>query len=77
MTARVVAIANQKGGVGKTTTTISLGATLAAYERRTLLLDLDPQSNCSSGVGCDSDGGATSYDVVIGNTTIEAAARPT
>ena len=77
MAARVVAVANQKGGVGKTTTAISLGATLAAYERRTLLLDLDPQSNCTSGLGCDGGDGATSYDVVIGGATVEAAARPT
>jgi chromosome partitioning protein len=77
MTARIVAIANQKGGVGKTTTAISLGATLAAYERRTLLLDLDPQSNCTSGLGCDGGDGATSYDVIIGDATVEEAARPT
>jgi len=77
MTARVVAVANQKGGVGKTTTAISLGATLAAYERRTLILDLDPQSNCTAGLGCDGGDGPTSYEVIIGGATVEEAARPT
>jgi chromosome partitioning protein len=77
MAARVVAVANQKGGVGKTTTAISLGATLAAYERQTLLVDLDPQSNCSSGLGFRDDGEPTSYDLVLGGTTVETAARPT
>jgi chromosome partitioning protein len=77
MAARVVAIANQKGGVGKTTTAISLGATLAAYERQTLLVDLDPQSNCSSGLGFRGDGEPTSYDLVLGETTVETAVRPT
>jgi len=78
MTPRVVAVANQKGGVGKTTTAISLGATLAAYEHKTLLVDLDPQSNCSSGLGFGGGENAkTSYDVLLGDTTIQRAAQPT
>ena len=78
MAPRVVAVANQKGGVGKTTTAISLGATLAAYEHKTLLVDLDPQSNCSSGLGFRGDESAvTSYDVLLGDTTVHEAAQPT
>lgn len=76
--ARVVVVANQKGGVGKTTTTISLGATLAAYERRTLLIDLDPQSNCSSGLGqFPEEGEPTSYEVLLGTATVVEATRRT
>jgi len=78
MPPRVVAIANQKGGVGKTTTAISLGATLAAYEHKTLLFDLDPQSNCSSGLGFGGrEGAVTSYDVLLGDTSIQEATQPT
>jgi len=69
--ARVVAVANQKGGVGKTTTTINLGATLAAYECRTLLVDLDPQSNCTSGLGREPAAGeSTSYEMLTGAATL-------
>lgn len=69
---RVLAVANQKGGVGKTTTVMNLAAALAAYEEPVLALDLDPQANCSSGMGWPG-GGPTSYEVLEGGATLEAA----
>jgi chromosome partitioning protein len=62
--AEVTAILNQKGGVGKTTTAINLGACLAADGRRVLIVDMDPQANCTSGLGLDGVEGPTVYDIL-------------
>src|SRR5213593_3260186 len=75
---RVIAIANQKGGVGKTTTAINLGTALAAIGEQVLIVDLDPQGNASTGLGIDRRNRRHStYDVLCGEATMRDAALPT
>ncbi|HUV36960.1 MAG TPA: ParA family protein [Patescibacteria group bacterium] len=73
---KIVAIANQKGGVGKTTTAVNLSASLGAAEQRVLLIDADPQANASSGFGFRvGDDEGTIYEVIIGSATAEEVVR--
>jgi chromosome partitioning protein len=77
-TPRVIAIANQKGGVGKTTTAINLGTALAAIGEQVLILDLDPQGNASTGLGIDRRSRRYStYDVLMGEATLRDVVLPT
>ncbi|MFQ5737083.1 MAG: ParA family protein [Thermodesulfobacteriota bacterium] len=75
--ARTIAVANQKGGVGKTTTAVNLAASLAVAEKRVLLVDFDPQGNATSGLGVEKNGSGSIYHALIGQEEIGTLVKST
>ena len=74
---KIIAIANQKGGVGKTTTAVNISTILAKKGKKTLMIDADPQGNATSGLGIDKNVELSTYDILIGDTSIEETLQET